>query len=399
MTVIQVLRKANFMPLRRFELEAPPEKIHALNGQYQGRTKARADAFADFFELTMMTMVVRGKSRSRSDDASHFFHTDSHQLRLIMSSKPNTQQENKIARVHGGQSNRRTKDRGERKTVFKSVLSNPLEVKWCVSFTDPITAKYPIAELLRPIVAQDVQNATLDRIIELLQGVAEYNLNRQKRTRETRAIKRAEKRAKKSGQINAQQQQQRQNAMEVDIPAPNASTSTEPAPAPEILQHVTIGINAVTKRLEEQCYLPPRQNIKKSPAETSSNCPAVATANSGAEGSDAAAVAGDDVAMGNPGSSTDANPAATRAPIRTVLVCRPDIDPPILIAHVPYLVAACNSKGNHPSSSSSKDENDSGATHDPGARIKLVSLPKGAELKLAKATGLRRVSVLALDVR
>ncbi|KAL5519613.1 POP3 [Sanghuangporus vaninii] len=290
-----------------------------------------------------------------------------------MSSKANAQQKDKIARVHGGQSNRRTKDRGESKTVFRSVLTNPFEVKW-------------------PVVTHNLQDAILERVIELIQGVAEYNISRQKRTRETRTIRRAQKRGKKPGQIHVQ------NEMEVDASqrtgdnVPSASTSTASASALEILQHVTIGINAVTKQLEQQCCIP-RQNISSSETLSKSNSAKTSTVR------DEVAV---DEVMGN--TSTDSvvdqnsrsnlnvssDPAATRAPIRTVLVCLPDIDPPLLVAHIPYLVAACNSKANH-------NNNDSSATHDPDARIKLISLPKGAEVKLAQATGLRRISVLALD--
>ncbi|KAL5533577.1 hypothetical protein ACEPAG_37 [Sanghuangporus baumii] len=289
-----------------------------------------------------------------------------------MSSKANAQQKDKIARVHGGQSNRRTKDRGESKTVFRTVLTNPFEVKWL-------------------IVTQNVQDAILERVIELIQGVSEYNIGRHKRTRETRAIRRAQKREKKPRQTQVQNEMEVDASQDTGGSGPSASTSTASASALEILQHVTIGINAVTKRLEQQCCIP-RQIVS---SETLSK------SNSAKSSTDRDEAAVDEV-MGD--TSTDSvvdqnshsnlnvssDPAASRASIRTVLVCLPDIDPPLLVAHIPYLVAACNSKANY-------SNNDSSATHDPSARIKLISLPKGAEVKLAQATGLRRISVLALD--
>jgi len=65
--------------------------------------------------------------------------------------------------------------------------------------------------------------------------------------------------------------------------------------------------------------------------------------------------------------------------IKVVFVCRADIDPPILIEHLPRLVSTCNS--------SPKQAN----------FVKLVPLPRGSELTLAAAMGLRRVAVFALD--
>ncbi|KAL5494602.1 POP3 [Sanghuangporus weigelae] len=288
-----------------------------------------------------------------------------------MLSKANAQQKDKIARVHGGRSNRRTKDRGESKTVFRSVLTNPFEVKW-------------------PIVTQNVQDAILERVIELTQGVAEYNISRQKRTRETRAIRRVQKSGKKPRQIQVQNEMEVDASQETGDNGPSPSTSTASASALEILQHVTIGINAVTKLLEQQCCIP-RQNIfetlsKSNAAKTSTDRDEAAVDEVMGDTSTDSVV--DQNSHSNLNVSSD--PAATRAPIRTVLVCLPDIDPPLLVAHIPYLVAACNSKANY-------NNNDSSATHDPSARIKLISLPKGAEVKLAQATGLRRISVLALD--
>ena len=62
-----------------------------------------------------------------------------------------------------------------------------------------------------------------------------------------------------------------------------------------------------------------------------------------------------------------------------IFTCRADIDPPLLVDHLPHLVAACNALQKDP--------------------VKLVGLPQGAEATLAKALGLRRVTIVGIDVR
>lgn len=109
------------------------------------------------------------------------------------------------------------------------------------------------------------------------------------------------------------------------------------------MQHVTVGINEVTKRLESQCKKQRTIFSRQQVSEVD---------------------------------ETPKNPS-----IYLILVCRPDIDPPLLVAHIPHLVAACNSTPN--------------GTHD---RVMLVTLPKGAELSLSQALGLRRAAVMAFDV-
>lgn len=73
-------------------------------------------------------------------------------------------------------------------------------------------------------------------------------------------------------------------------------------------------------------------------------------------------------------------------PIAAVFVCRADVNPPILLDHIPHLVAGCNSI--RPESNAS------------GARqpLKLIVLPKGSESALAQALGLRRAAVIAVHV-
>ena len=80
----------------------------------------------------------------------------------------------------------------------------------------------------------------------------------------------------------------------------------------------------------------------------------------------------------NPGTAVN----ETRALIGVVFICHADLDTPALVAHIPQLVALCNS------------------TRSENHKIKVVQLPAGAESSLADALGyVRRVSVIALDVR
>lgn len=73
-------------------------------------------------------------------------------------------------------------------------------------------------------------------------------------------------------------------------------------------------------------------------------------------------------------------PLDAPSPIVVVFACCADVDPPALIAHIPHLVAGCNSSRNvvHP--------------------IRLVPLPKGAESTISQTLGVRRAAILAFRV-
>lgn len=116
------------------------------------------------------------------------------------------------------------------------------------------------------------------------------------------------------------------------------------SPTPDVQGHLVIGINEVTKRLEWQASQGRRITL----------------------------------------SSTSRNQSeSSLSPVQIVVACVHDLESPLLIAHLPRLVASCNSARSF------------GSSEEP---VKLVPLPRGAENKLAKAIGLRRVSVLALEV-
>ncbi|KAI6031475.1 hypothetical protein BKA83DRAFT_671361 [Pisolithus microcarpus] len=74
-------------------------------------------------------------------------------------------------------------------------------------------------------------------------------------------------------------------------------------------------------------------------------------------------------------------PANSREPcaeLSVVFACSSDVNPPILLEHIPHLVASCNSL------STAK------------LRVKLVPLPKGSEPILARAVGLRTAAVIGV---
>jgi ribonuclease P/MRP protein subunit POP3 len=215
-----------------------------------------------------------------------------------------------VAKVHTHQSKRvKRGNLGDpnRKVVFKSVLENPFRVQW-------------------PPVPENVQNALLAAVLPLLDGVAEYHVNRPSKSRKRKREER-----------------------ESDAASKKSATNDVKPPTPAILEHITMGINQVTKELEYQ----------------------VKAARSGTP------------------AAVDEQSSKPVKKIKLVLVCRADVDPPILIDHIPHLVAAYNSNI-QPKASVDLDRESSEV-------VKLGILPKGSELLLAEAVGLRRVSILAIN--
>lgn len=125
----------------------------------------------------------------------------------------------------------------------------------------------------------------------------------------------------------------------IDVPVVSADNTSL---TPSILNHLTIGINEVTKMLELTAKAQ-RHAASSEPPEAATQRPSTS---------------------------------------RLVAVCLPDINPSVLVGHLPNLVAACNSTSS------------SGELR----RTWLVPLPKGAEQALATAVGLKRVATIAIDV-
>lgn len=237
----------------------------------------------------------------------------------------------------------------------------------------------------RPSVPVDLANSILAQSIELLKGVSEYHLSREAKSRKKKRERRAAAKGSRSDTESSRKKRKRLDALGEDVMTfekPDSDAEHPPYQhipaavdglaatafetdilrqensdvekalhlAPPVLQHLSIGINEVTKKLEAQ---------------------AKATR-----------------AVVSVSSATTAIPAITPiVPVSVVLVCRGDVDPPLLVAHLPQLVAACNSVRRSPALENS-----------PAVHIKIIPLPKGAEVALAEALGLRRASVIAIDV-
>lgn len=202
---------------------------------------------------------------------------------------------------------------------------------------------------LRPSVPPNVQNSILAHLLDLLDGVAEYH---QKCCANTRARKR------RLEVINGPQYRDAEGRttggnMDVVDRGLSSEIQTDPLALPDtadgpepplILKSLICGINAVTKQLEAQIeYSRPKIVLK---------------------------------------STDDIEHIEEHKPIiRYLFVCRADVDPPVLIDHLPHLVATYNALR----------QSDLPPTI-------LVPLPKGAEAPLAQAMGVRRLAALAIDV-
>ncbi|KAF8899019.1 hypothetical protein BD779DRAFT_1666764 [Infundibulicybe gibba] len=261
----------------------------------------------------------------------------------------------KTARTHTHTSNR-TKARKvlEKKVAFKNVLDNPFRIAWYVPLPRPVPDERS-SEAFRPSVPINVQSKILELLVSMLGGIAEHQSARGRDNRKRKRLDRAmgsdsansgTKKVRLEGDGSINNGTETKVTTNTDnIPtatdAPSSGKSGIPLPQ-EILRHLTIGINEVTKCLESQV-------------------------------------------RGTGTSSTihptgPADPPTPPAQIKIVFTCRADVNPPILVAHIPHLVAAFNSA---PKTSP----------------IKLVPLPQGAEALLAQALGLRRVSILAADIK
>lgn len=194
-----------------------------------------------------------------------------------------------------------------------------------------------------------MQNSLLALTIGMLDGVAEYHSSRGKDSRKRKHEQRMESKKNKRQKIEVVEKVETQPPT-MDEPASSeppeniSATTSKDLPSsverPSILEHIVVGINEVTRRLEAQIR-DQRLSINISTMEKPKSTPP--------------------------------------STLKTILVCRGDVDPPLLIDHLPHLVAAYNSS-------------------QPTNVVKLIPLPKGAEVALAQATGLRRAAVFAIDV-
>ncbi|KAG0692641.1 hypothetical protein DFH29DRAFT_475252 [Suillus ampliporus] len=237
----------------------------------------------------------------------------------------------KAARSYSHTSNRaKARATIERKEVFKSVLENPFRIQW-------------------PPIPPNAQNLFLATFISALEST----------------VKCGSRKSAKADTRKALPQSQTADSVEGTIPNPDSmvcsktSACTEgstplPSPAASNLEnlvppsgYVTIGINEVTRRLESQL-----KSFRNSVTLTT---------------------------------ASHANPISPGiSSIAVVFVCRADVNPPILLDHIPHLVAGCNS---------TRPGSDPLGVRQP---LKLIVLPKGSESALAQALGLRRAAVVAV---
>jgi len=169
----------------------------------------------------------------------------------------------------------------------------------------------------RPVIPLGLQQSILAQLTILFDGVAaHYQLIRTAR--------------KKNGSSHKQ--------TEDHVSEPNQELLRLSTSAPPIIPHITVGINEVTKALEKE--------IRSSRT--------VIIPNTAVE--------------------------KTQPLTRVIFICYADLDTPAFVAHLPQLIALCNS---------ARSEHH---------KIKVVQLPAGAQISLATALGyLKRVSVIALD--
>ena len=188
----------------------------------------------------------------------------------------------------------------------------------------------------RPKIPTNVQNELLTHLISILEGVADHKL----------AFRRLSRKRKRGNPPNGEE---KEDAVSTPSGAPSCFTGyccltnlqDTDVRVKSIVDHLVVGLNAVTKRLEEQ--------VRKRPHSVT-------------------------ITKDGPAADTQ----TTKSDLCLVLACRADIDPPLLIDHLPHLIASCNA--------TQKES------------VRLASLPEGAEGTLAKALGIHRVTVIGIDV-
>ncbi|KZV76934.1 hypothetical protein PENSPDRAFT_645693 [Peniophora sp. CONT] len=247
----------------------------------------------------------------------------------------------KDVQTHAARNSRRAKatDGLERRPVFKSVLDNPFQVAW-------------------PSTPANIQNLLLSHTVQMVDGIAAYHVRREKAHHLKRKAlqiqdRDSSKRRRREGTNNNIERQEEGMNRPGEPDSSDQVNEEQPVPPPA-LSYLTIGINEVTRQLETRIRALHRSGSL--PSSSAAPTPVAAPA------------------------------PVLRTPIQLLLVCREDVNPPALVAHIPQLVASCNFQTGIPQGG------------DQANPVKLVVLPRGAEATLAAALGLRRVAVLALHM-
>jgi ribonuclease P/MRP protein subunit POP3 len=199
-----------------------------------------------------------------------------------------------------------------------------------------------VDRLCRPSVRPNVVNSLVARVVDLFDGVAEFTTSRD----------RSYRKRKRTSDASIHVESEAKRPRLPDSSDPHSSHTdpqpSEPALLPRAWSHLLVGINEVTKRLEWQASTAPKSVTINSSEPASSVHP-------------------------------------SNRPVSVIFACIHDVKTPLLLAHLPRLVASCNSRYT--------------ALDDGRPTIRLVPCPKGTETILAGALGFRRASVVALEVR
>lgn len=233
----------------------------------------------------------------------------------------------KAARSYTHASNRaKARATTERKDVYKSVLENPFRIQW-------------------PSIPSNAQNLFLATLVTTLESAARSGSRKSFKAFARKALPRSE---------IADSVEGTNPSLDSIVCSKPSACAVDSTPLPSLAVsklalsgHMTIGINEVTRRLESQL-----KSVRHSVTLTT---------------------------------TSHANPVVPDiSPISAVFVCRADVNPPILLDHIPHLVAGCNSTrpGSNPLEARQP--------------LKLIVLPKGSESALAQALGLRRAAVIAV---
>jgi ribonuclease P/MRP protein subunit POP3 len=219
----------------------------------------------------------------------------------------------------------------------------------------------------RPAIPPNVQNSFQAAIVHLLSCLRDYHIqqNRNAKKARNKAAKREEN--EEQPRLHGKKRKipddvpptvpskRRQSETGKPIEVPNPSDVSEsgdknvaPSEAPDILKNVKCGLNETVKALEQHI-----SNLR------------------------------DCLAKGVPLTDDVITP-------RIVLACRWDVNPPDLFSHIPHLVASANRLGDI------YEKKFASAPAIP--EIKLVNLPQGSEKSLSDAVGIRRLSMVILNV-
>ncbi|KAL4062989.1 hypothetical protein V8B97DRAFT_1674663 [Scleroderma yunnanense] len=226
------------------------------------------------------------------------------------------------ARVQNNFSNRaKTRLAVERKAVFRSVLENPFQIKW-------------------PSVPTNLQNICLARLLASLES--HYHKRacppRVQNTCSGNTLPPAH---------NSHEMDQVSGLDLNEYPVHGViATGAVSTSSGERDHNLIVGINQVTRALE--CQIQSMRRLAVIPH------------------------------LAQP------DPSVEPPPLAVVFACSADIEPLILVEHIPHLVAACNSFH----SISKRQLN----------KVKLVPLPKSSESVVAQAVGLRRAAVIGIYI-